>query len=221
MKRYLPIFFALELLLLTAFFGSPDFVSAQAVELKNPLAVLGINGFGDLVTRVFQWAIGIIGILAVAATVFNGFNLVVSGGAQPGEKEKINKAKRGLIWSVGGFIVALLAFTIVSGTAKILGFDPGSVANQDTLANPIIGFAQNPDFAEVMFLIMRNFLGLLGFATTLIIIYYGYRYITAAGNEEAVKDAKTGLRWAIIGFIVTILSFTMISIVRQLLLSSS
>lgn len=226
MKKFLLLILLLEVFLMGVFLASSMMAQATThqttttVELVNPLASLGVQRPGDLVLRAFQGFASIMAAFTIAFTVFNGFKLVIAGGFAPGKDQKRNEAKEGLIWSVGGFIVSLLAFTIIAGAAKFIGFEPSLVdLTQDTI--PSTGFLKGPkepgDFISVMNFVMVNFLGLVGFATTLMIIYYGYRYMTAAGNEEAITAAKTGLKWAILGLIVVLLAFTIITAIRQYL----
>lgn len=57
--------------------------------------------------------------------------------------------------------------------------------------------------------IIAVFLGLLGSIFVILIIYAGYNWMTAAGNEEKVLKAKYTLRSAIIGLLVTIAVYAM------------
>lgn len=50
--------------------------------------------------------------------------------------------------------------------------------------------------------IIRSFLGVLGIVALVLIIYGGFLWMTAAGNEEKVKKGKAVLTWAVIGLIV-------------------
>ncbi len=186
---------------------------AQTVELFNPLAWLGVSTPGELVVRAFQGFAAIIAAIAIAFTVFSGVKMILAT-----NEEAIESARKSLTWAVGGFIVSLLSFTLIAATAKFLGFTP-SPPGADKIQNPITGPTEPGSFVSVMYFVMRNFLGILGFAAILMIIYYGYKYITSAGNEEAVESAKKGLKWAIAGFIVTILAFTIINLIRTILLS--
>ncbi|MDZ4243727.1 MAG: hypothetical protein U1C57_01345 [Candidatus Doudnabacteria bacterium] len=221
MKKIIFAILLVQILLTGIFFLSSSLPALAAegewVELVNPLKFVGVNSPGELVLKVFRGFAGLMGSIAIAFVVFNGFKLVIAGSFAPGKDQKRNEAKEGLLWSVGGFIVALLSFTIISGTAQFLGFEQSRVGS-DTINPGILNAPQPGDFMSVLNYVMMNFLGILGFATILMIIYYGYRYITSAGNEESIEAAKTGLKWAILGFIVTILAFTIISGIRQLLL---
>ena len=192
---------------------------ADKVCLENPLAAIGVNSPGDLVVRAIQLFSAIIGTAAIMFIVFSAFKLVIAS-----NEESIKEARGSITWSVAGFCVAILSFTIVSGAAKLLGFNPGIVSDnlvKDTIDSPLTGPADPRFFWSMVNFVMVNILGLIGIVTILMIIYYGYRYITSAGNEESVEQAKTGLKWAIIGFVIAILSFTIISGVQKLLFSGA
>lgn len=217
MKKYIFLVIFIELILVGAFLLSPGLSAAQSggtVDLFNPLGVKGVNTPGELVFKSFQGFIAIIGLVAIAFTVFNGFKLMVAG-----TEEAVQTAREGLTWSVGGFAAALLSFSLIAATEKFLGFDINRVGlGSDTLGTPIFfGGKPQDDFLAVLGFVMVNFLGLVGFASTLMMIYYGYRYVTSAGNEEAVEKAKVGLKWTVAGLIITLLAFTIINSVQQYL----
>ncbi|KKR07820.1 MAG: hypothetical protein UT55_C0088G0004 [Candidatus Peregrinibacteria bacterium GW2011_GWE2_39_6] len=53
----------------------------------------------------------------------------------------------------------------------------------------------------------------LGFIATVMIIYGGLLYVTAAGNEENAQKAKKILMYAIIGIVIILLSFAIVNTV--------
>ena len=181
----------------------------KVTTIKNPLGFLGICTPAELVTKVIAGFTAIMGIIAVAFLVFSGFKLIVAS-----DEEAIKSAKDSITWSVGGFVVALLAFTIISGAANLIGFQPRS--DGDRFVNPLV-FRGSDTFIGVLNYIMVNILALIAVVTLLMIVYYGYRYITAAGNEESIEKAKTGLKWSIIGLVIAMMSYAVISIVQRLL----
>ncbi|TSA44792.1 hypothetical protein D4R52_03670 [bacterium] len=196
-------------------------LAADTVNLDNPLAFIHVDSIGKLVTAVTGGFAGLLGLFAIAFTVFSGFKMVIAS-----SEESIETAKKSLTWSVGGLVVALMSYTIIQGTANFFGFIPNTLTtNPDRVQNPILlpggDIGKSGSFVEVMNYVMVNFLAIVGLATIILIIYYGYRYITSGGNEEAVEKAKSGLRWSIIGFIVCILAFTIIAGVRGLVLSKN
>lgn len=207
MKRLVFIFFLLEILLLGALVLGARVASADTT-LFNPLAIRQITTPEELVTKVLIGFAGLMGAIAIAFTVFNGFKLVIAS-----SEETIQTAKKGLTWSVGGFIVSLLTYTIVAGVAKLIGFDASQIGT-DVLQSPLTGPTDKTSFISVMNYVMIQFLGLVGFATILMIVYYGYRYVTSAGNEEAIEKAKAGLKWSLLGFVITILAYTIINAIQ-------
>lgn len=63
--------------------------------------------------------------------------------------------------------------------------------------------------------IVNYFLYFLGFVATVMIIYGGAQYVTAAGAQEKVDNAKKIITYAIIGMIVILLSYTIVNTVLQ------
>lgn len=231
MKKLFAIFIILQLVFVGLMFLAPDFVSAagedevaSTTEITNPLGFVGVGDPDDLVTRGFQGFAGIISFVAIAFAVFNGFKLTTAT-----NDESREVAKQGLVWSIGGLAVALLSFTLVSGALNILGFDAGKITvGGDVLNNPItVAPGDAPfdtearasrDFIQVLFAVMRNFLALIGSVTVALLVYNGIQYINSAGNEEKIEKVKTNLKWALIGFVVTVAAFIIISMVRIRLL---
>lgn len=52
-----------------------------------------------------------------------------------------------------------------------------------------------------------------GVVALFMIIYSGIRYITSAGDPKAVEGARNTLTWAIVGLVVIILAYTIISFI--------
>lgn len=224
MKHFLGLLLLIELLLLAAFAVTPSFAGAVEILcpdgkpppegevcLPNPLRV---KTPGELVVAAFVGFALILGAVGIAFTVFSGFKLIIAS-----SEESIKSARDSLTWSIGGFAVSLLTYTFIAATAKFLGFDPSLIPlGRDEIGSVLRGPSDPTDFISVMNFVMLNFLGIIGFATTLMIIYYGFRYLTSAGNEESVEKAKIGLKWSMLGLAITLLAFTIITSVRKYLL---
>ena len=220
MKKFVVLILFLELVLVGAFLFAPGLTAAAPcpageVCVFNPLGVKGVNSPGELVMASFMGFTAIFGILAIAFVVFNGFKLIISSG----NEESIKSAREGLTWSVGGFVVAVISFSLVAAAEKLLGFDISRVGLGTDTLGPVTVLNGGPtgDFLAVSSYLMMNFLGLIGFASTLMMIYYGYRYVTSAGNEESVEKAKAGIKWTLVGLIATRLAYTIINSVQQYL----
>jgi hypothetical protein len=82
-------------------------------------------------------------------------------------------------------------FNKVNDLAKQAGYDPD---NQPTLDERISNF-------------ISIFLSLLGVIFLGLMIYGGYNWMTAAGDEQKVDKAKNTIRSAIIGLIIVIAAY--------------
>lgn len=212
MKKYLLVFFFLEIFLVGVLALTSNFAAAQTTDLTNPLKFTGgieLKTPEEVVVAAIAGFAAILAFVAIAFTVFSGFKLIIAT-----NEDAIKSARTSLTWAVGGFIVAFLSFTIVASAANFLGFRRDLVVDQDQIQNPIRGPVEPGSFVSVMYFIMSNFLGIIGVATILMIVYYGYMYITSSGNEEAVEKAKTGLKWSLLGFVITILAYTIVNAVQ-------
>lgn len=70
---------------------------------------------------------------------------------------------------------------------------------------PAGGYSNNTteySLAETVGIIVSAFLSLLGIIFVVLMLYGGYNWMTAAGDESKVDKAKTTIRQAIIGLII-------------------
>lgn len=84
-----------------------------------------------------------------------------------------------------------------------------------------------PEFTETNLItqlvtqILPIILTLAGFVTVIVIIISGIQFVTSGGNPEAAAAARGRLTFAIIGFVIIILSFAILQIVDRLFLGGS
>ena len=77
--------------------------------------------------------------------------------------------------------------------------------------------------ADIKTAIMNVTNWILGFVTiiaTLIVIYGGVLYLTAAGNEEAVEKAKKTISYGIIGIVICGLAYAIVMVVSTVILTA-
>ena len=67
--------------------------------------------------------------------------------------------------------------------------------------------------AEIIAMVIKAFLGLLGIIFLILIIYAGYNWMTAQGDEEKVTKAKETLQRAVIGLIIIIAAYSITAFV--------
>ncbi len=86
-------------------------------------------------------------------------------------------------------------FTRLDRISQVYG--QPDLGNQDTRAI----------FIDRVGRVVRIFLSLLGLIMIILIMYAGYLWLTARGNEQQVEDAKHTLRSAIIGAIIILSAY--------------
>lgn len=91
-------------------------------------------------------------------------------------------------------ILCLLAVLVPS---FVFAATPGTV-NNDTLKNPLkSGYDSIPDFIEA---VIEDIVIPIGFTVVVFfIIYSGFLFVTAAGNETTLEKAKKSILYAVIG----------------------
>jgi type IV secretory pathway VirB2 component (pilin) len=92
-----------------AFFDNPQ---AGAPPSATAQGTLGQN-----ITNIINFALGLLGLIAVAFLIFAGIMMVTAGGDQA----NIDKAKKIITYAVIGIVIILLSYTIVTFVTTALG----------------------------------------------------------------------------------------------------
>ncbi len=183
--------------------------STTSTDLCNPIGALG-EDLWEVIPNLLA-ALGVmVGTIAILMVVLSGLRLLLSNG----DADQIKKGKEGLKYSIGGFVISILAFVIVTAVESFIGAK--EVAQDGELQNPLGDLDQGFD-GFILGTLLPNFFGLLGVLAILMIVFNGFRYVLSAGNEEQAKKAKEGLQWAVIGLVVILLAYVLIEATRRLL----
>jgi predicted PurR-regulated permease PerM len=75
------------------------------------------------------------------------------------------------------------------------------------------GFSTTIQAEGIVSVIIRMLLSLLAIIFVLLMIFSGYQWMTAGGNEEQVKKAQTRIKNAVIGLVVVILAYAITAFV--------
>ena len=88
-------------------------------------------------------------------------------------------------------------------------------AAPDVYAGSAPGIAIDAPLIEIVqkFIVLAFILA--GFLSAVFIFYGGISFILSGGNDEKIKKAVNTIRYAIIGLVITILSFTFVTIVGR------
>lgn len=104
------------------------------------------------------------------------------------------------------FFVSLLMFIIITAVMIAPVIPPVYAQNQTFEPGELPSAAESglrdDNLFDFIASAIRAVLGVLGAVLLVIIIYGGFLYATAAGNEERVTQAKNTLVYAIIGIVI-------------------
>src|SRR3989338_1774009 len=79
------------------------------------------------------------------------------------------------------------------------------------------GFAtQDTTLVDLITRFLKIALWFLGFIALIFVVYGGFRYLTAGGDEEKVKSGKAIITNALIGLVIIVLAYALVAIVYNL-----
>ncbi len=102
------------------------------------------------------------------------------------------------------FILSLAAMPLLAATDANIGLN---YAQNFGLKS------QNGDVREVAVSIVRYLMTFLGIIATVVILLGGFRWMTAAGNEDKVAEAKKLLVAGVVGLIIILAAFAIVTFV--------
>lgn len=138
-----------------------------------------------------------VSFLAVLAIIWAGLSYITS----QGDEQKAARAKNMIALAAIGLIVSNIANGIVAAITTIIPPSPGVVPGA---------------ILTVMVNIVTFALSFLAVLTVVAMVYGGYTYITAAGDEQKTSQGKRIIIYAIIGVMVIMLSATIVNVVLAL-----
>ena len=111
------------------------------------------------------------------------------------------------------------AVTTAAFVAPLAALAQVNTGEYPTLASEF-GLGSNTDVKTVIIQIIKLLLGFLGLVAVIIVLYGGFQWMTAAGNEERVTSARATLTAGLIGLIIilsayAIASFVITTVIQQ------
>jgi|SRR3989339_860885 len=107
-------------------------------------------------------------------------------------------------------IISMFALSVMPALALNVGLEYGTYTGLGT-----------KDLREGIMAIVNVLLGFLGIIAIIIILYGGFVWMTAGGNEEKVSQAKKIITAGIIGLVIIFVSFAIASFVITQLISAT
>lgn len=105
---------------------------------------------------------------------------------------------------IGLMTVGLMVFQMFSGVALAGSF--GAFIGPEANVGGTSG-----SLRDLVLKIVNFFLGFLGLLAVIMVIYGGFLYISSAGNDEKVGQAKKILLYAVLGIVVIVVSFALVN----------
>lgn len=131
-------------------------------------------------------AFGLAAGLAFIYTVVSAIRFSISAG----DPQNVTNARRSLIYSVVGLVIALLALSIVSTINSIASDVARSGGDPITGSSGIL--AQLGEWLTLA----------VGVISAIMLIVGGLRYITSAGQPQSAQAARNTIVYAIVGLVV-------------------
>ncbi len=155
---------------------------------RAPANVLFTSTLPTLVVLLLQVASG----LAVFFVVYAGFQLVFS----MGDESKVTKARWGILYALGGLLLAMTAGTIVTIVSTEIYVPPGAAGVNLTLA--LISTA------------VRISMNIFNVALAMVIVIAGMRMVLAQGKSDEFNNGMKMLLYAVVGAVVVNLAKTLV-----------
>lgn len=82
---------------------------AEFFPTVQPTVLPATADFGVLLTRIINYFLGLVGLIAVLMLVIGGIRYITSGG----NEQTIEKAKQTILYAIIGIVIVVLAYAIV------------------------------------------------------------------------------------------------------------
>lgn len=188
----------------------PAYAQDITGQARNPQQT-NLQSVIDILVAVIKFGLSFAAAIGAIFIVINGYQYIFSAG----NPEKIEKAKQGLTWSIGGFILAISSVAIVTLLEQTLNSD-----REARVTEQVGGNAGAGDSAATIIEQLGVLLFLWGGGVAvLFLILGGYRYITSQGNQDQIEVAKKTILYSIIGLVVLFASFLIYQLVADTVLS--
>jgi uncharacterized membrane protein YjgN (DUF898 family) len=103
------------------------------------------------------------------------------------------------------FSLAVLVGGGYSAQAALINVDGLDEQNSSFVKEA--GFDTSYTIGTVISMVIQGFLSLLAIIFLILMLVAGYKWMTAGGNEEKVKEAKSQIQHAIIGLAIIIMAY--------------
>lgn len=199
-------FFVAVVSFATAFsaYGQVEVCTGDTCTLGNPLGKKA-NDISSLICLFVSFlATKLMPPVVVLMVLWASFLFLTAAG-QPG---KIVQARTTLMWAVIGAAILLMALPLINLVVSTVG---GTVSAQCS------GTAATSSAFTVLYTLINWFAWLLGLLSVAMGLYAGFLYMTSRGEPQKVATAGKVIFYAVIGILVAIIAFSILSLTKTFL----
>lgn len=131
----------------------------------------------------------------------------------------------GLMVLLGAVFAPSFAFAQDAGGSGAGGADAGlgsriwgQLRRSASTADYLTGNNEQDVLSRTIAGALRIFMGILGTVAVILIIYAGYLWTTAGGNEDQVGQAKGIIKQTVVGMAIVVLAYAIVSFVFSVVL---
>jgi hypothetical protein len=195
-----------------------------------------------VITNIIEWLLALSAVLAMGAFVWGGIMYITS----LGDEGRAGTAKKIILYAIIGVIVVLLSFVIVQfiqiqlGTPSIVfavpvayaqevvpppapgsgrGFNLGVSTIRNVLEPASSGLATDSNIINVILRVVNFLLALVAVLALAVMVWGAIMYILSLGDESRAEKAKKIILFAIIGVLLAGVSFLILTVLQNLLIS--
>ena len=124
----------------------------------------------------------------------------------------MNRLKTIFTNKIPTFLLVLVLTTLVlplTAQAQTISTDQAdSIQDQSSAFRQEAGFSGDVSIGGVVATVIKAAMGFLAIIFIVILIINGFKWMTAGGNEEQVKQAQQAIKRAIIGLIIVVAAYS-------------
>lgn len=115
------------------------------------------------------------------------------------------------------FIIFAISFGAVAQTARAINLGDSMLSNTGNQAG--YAAATQTSFAEILGSVVKTALSFVGVIFLILMVYAGYLWMTARGDEGQIEKAETIIRSSIIGIVIATAAYSITAFVLPAILS--
>jgi hypothetical protein len=115
------------------------------------------------------------------------------------------------------FVIFAISFGAVAQTARAINLGDSMLSNTGNQAG--YAAATQTSFAEILGSVVKTALSFVGVIFLILMVYAGYLWMTARGDEGQIEKAETIIRSSIIGIVIATAAYSITAFVLPAILS--